>query len=312
VPPPKSIRALAFSPGTKLLALARYRAVDIVDADTKKVVRSLNGLRGAVNSVLFSADGKSLFTASGENVIAGEAKQWNVADGSLVRTFDGHKDILYSMALSPDGTILATGSYDHKIKLWEIASGKEIKTLHGHNGAVFGLAFRPDGQILASASGDRTVKLWNVAKGERVDTLSQPTKDVNCVAFSIDGKRLYAGGLDSRIRVWQISEAALETTNPILESKYAHEGAVLRLDFSPDGKWLWSCADDRTVKLWDAATMRERVLLEPQPDWVSGLCFVNGQIVVGRFDGSLAVYDVRGKLISTNLTTAARAGGPTF
>src|SRR5205823_3361663 len=133
---------------------------------------------------------------------------------------------------------LATGSYDQKIKLWKVETGEELKTLSGHNGCVFDLAFRPDGKILASASADRTVKLWDVTSGERRDTLSQPLKELYAVAFSPDGKRLYAGGVDNRIRVWEVSEMAAETTNPILYSKFAHEGTILRLAFSSDGETL--------------------------------------------------------------------------
>ena len=139
-------------------------------------------------------------------------------------SFTGHADSLYAAALSPDGKLLATGSYDQQIKLWDVASGKELRTLAGHNDAVFDLAFRPDGKLLASASGDRTVKLWDVASGERLDTFGQPTKEQYCVAFSPDGKRVAAGGVDNRIRVWQISDAAKENTNPLVYARFAHEG----------------------------------------------------------------------------------------
>jgi WD40 repeat protein len=214
----------------------------------------------------------------------------------------GHKDAIYSIAISPDAKILATGSYDQKIKLWDVATGAEIKTLSGHNGCVYGLAFRPDGKILASASGDRTVKLWDVASGARRDTLSQPLKDVYSVAFTPDGKKLVAGGVDNRIRIWEISEKAAETTNPILESKFAHEGAILRLVFSADGQTLLSTADDRTVKIWNFDGMRERVLLEKQPDWAPALDFVGtGEIAIGRLDGSVGFYDLNGKPLDLHI-----------
>jgi WD40 repeat protein len=196
---------------------------------------------------------------------------------------------------------LATGSYDQKIKLWDVTTGKETKTLSGHNGCVYGLAFRVDGKILASASGDRTVKLWDVATGARRDTLSQPLKDVYTVAFAPDGKKLVAGGVDNRIRIWQISEGAAETTNPILESKYAHEGAILHLTFSADGKTLVSTADDRTVKIWNFPDMRERAVLEKQSDWAPALDFVSAEkIALGRLDGSLGFYDLNGKPLNAH------------
>ncbi len=293
VPPRRPINALAFAPSRKWLAAARYGEVEIISTETRLPLRSLMGHRGNVNGLVFSADGSVLFAASGEPAQAGEVRQWNVADGKLVHVFEGHADAIYSIALSPDGTTLATGSYDQKIKLWDIASGKEVRTLSGHNGAIFGLAFRPDGKILASASADRTVKLWDPATGERRDTLSQALKELFCVAFSKDGKRLFAAGADNRIRLWEISESA--AANPLLETKFGHEGSILNLALSQDGKSLLSTADDTTVKIWDATTLQEKVVLEKQRDWAPALAFLEGDsaVVVGRADGSLEFYQTK-------------------
>jgi mono/diheme cytochrome c family protein len=293
VAPRMPIMALAYAPNSKLLAIGSYGAVELLSLDRKSAPRKWEDQHGNVNGLIFSPDGKSLFAASGEPGIYGEVHQWNVANGTLLHSFTGHKDAIYTAALSPNGKTLATGSYDQKIILWDVETGKEIKTLSGHNGAVFGLAFRPDGKILASASADRTVKLWDVASGERRDTLSQPTKEVYAVAFSPDGKRLMAGGVDNRIRIWAISETAAETTNPLLDSKFAHEGSILNLAFSSDGKTLVSSAEDRTVKLWNADRLTERGSIEVQPDWVRALSFADEDrtLVVGRMDGTLAGYD---------------------
>ncbi len=301
--PRNPINTLACSQSGHLVAAGRYAEVELLSTTKMARVRLLGDLRGNVNALVFTQDGSRLFAASGQPGLSGEVRQWSIPDGKLIQTLHGHKDAIYSMALSPDDKILATGSYDQKIKLWDVEAGKELKTLSGHNGCVFGLAFRPDGKILASASADRTVKLWDVASGERRDTLSQPLKDVYAVAFSPEGKRLAAGGADNRIRVWEISESAAETANPILYSKFAHEGTILRLAFSPDGETLASSADDRTIKLWDAKEMRERRVLEPQPDWAPGLAFVgNVKLAVGRLDGTVHLYD----LPATNSSTAAK------
>lgn len=293
VPPRRSIQALAFASGKKLIAVARYGEVDLVSSETRRIVRTLKGHRGTVNAVAFSADGKQLAAAAGEPALFGEVRLWNVAEGTLLRTVEGHSDALYSVAIAPDGKTLATGSYDQKIKLWEIGSGKELQTLSAHNGAIFDLAFRPDGKILASASGDRTVKLWTVATGKRLETLSQPLKEQYAVAWSPDGRRLAAGGADNRIRVWEVSETAAETTNPLLFAKFAHEGALLNLVYSPDGKSLLSSADDRQIKLWDAAQLTEKLAFETQPDTTPGLAFLGSAkaFAAGRLDGSLEFYD---------------------
>ncbi len=293
VPPRRSIRALAFEPKSKLIALALPGEVELRSIESRAMVRTLSGHRSHVNAVAFSADGKHLFAAAGEPGLSGEVRQWAVADGNLVRVFEGHTDALYAVTVSPDAKTLATGGYDQKIKLWSVESGAEIKILTGHNGCVYGLDFRPDGKILASASADRTVKLWDVSTGERRDTLSQPLKELYAVAFSPDGKRLAAGGVDNRIRIWEISEKAAETTNPLLHSKFAHEGGILRIVFSSDGKTIASAADDRTVKLFEAQDMKQRLVYETQPDWAPGLAFVseNKGLGVGRLDGSLEYYD---------------------
>lgn len=290
VPVRASVNALAFSPQAKLLAIGRYGVVELVKPGANEVVHKLVGHAGNVNGLIFSADGSTLFAASGENAVSGQIKIWNVADGRLLRVIDGHRDTIYALALSPDGKTLASGSYDQQIKLWSTETGAEVKTLRGHNGAVFGLAFRPDGKILASASADRTVKLWDTATGARKDTLIQPTKEQVAVAWSADGKRLAAAGFDNRIRVWEVRPDAKETMNPLLVARYAHEQPISRIVWSADGRTLASGAQDGTVKLWDAAEIKERALLEKQPDWPSALVFADAQIIVGRLDGTFAAY----------------------
>src|SRR5437867_1074028 len=291
-PPRRPILAAAWSPSLKLLALARHGEVELFSPETRAAVRRLTGHRGQVNALAFSADGKTLASAAGEPALFGEAKLWDAAEGKLLRTFESHRDAIYSVAISPDGKTLATGSYDQKIKLWEIETGKELFTLSAHNGAVFDLAFRPDGKILASASADRTVKLWNVATGKRTDTLSQPLKELYALAWSRSGRRLFAGGVDNRIRVWEVSEAAAETTNPLLLSKFAHEGAILNLALAPDGKSLLSSAEDGTVKLFSAADVTEKLALPTQSDLAPALAFIGEKTVaVGRLDGALEFYD---------------------
>ena len=87
-------------------------------------MRKLGPHRGRVNAVSFSIDGGHLLTAGGEPGVFGEARLWNVADGTLVRSFQAHQDSLYAAALSPDGRLLATSSYDQQIKLWDPGTGR--------------------------------------------------------------------------------------------------------------------------------------------------------------------------------------------
>lgn len=288
---PRSVQAVAFSAQAQMAAVGRYAEVELVNPATRAVVRKLAGFKGKANAVVFSPDGKSVYGAGGEAGIGGEVYRWRVADGMLMQTYVGHTDACYGLAISPDGKMLASGGYDQRIRLWDVDTGKEIATLKGHNGAINGLAFRPDGKVLASASADRTVKLWALPKGDRLDTLSQPTKEQAAVVFSADGKQLLAAGGDSRIRVWSISADAKEGTNPILTSRFAHEGGILNLVLSGDGKLLASAATDRSVKIWNVADLSEKVPVEKQPDWSPALAFNDkGQLLVGRLNGSVDAY----------------------
>jgi hypothetical protein len=300
VAPRRAVHALAWDPKSGLLAAARPGGVDLVDPRTHAVVRTF-GTPGTANDLAFSADGRLLAVAGGEPGVSGAVHLWDAAGTGTAPpvVLQGHADAVYSLALSPDGRLLATGGYDREILLWDLATRKPVRTLRGHNEAVFDLAFRPDGKILASASADRTLKLWDVESGQRRDTLTESTKALHAATWTPDGRHVLAGGVDNRIRAWEVSADAKEGTNPIRASVFAHEGALLAIRVSADGKTLLSSADDRTVKLFDAADYAPRLVLEVQPDWPAAVGFALGdrQVAVGRLDGTIAFYDVAtGKL----------------
>lgn len=321
--PRNPIAAVAYSPDGRWIAAAQYGRVEILSAPVQtsrgpgkttpgkmaigktSLVTTLSGISGSVNGVGFSADGAVLFAAAGEAGLFGELTLWNTGDWTRRQMLRGHRDALLSAAMSPDGKIVATASYDQTIRLWDAATGKELRLLKGHNGPIFEVAFDPSGRLLASASGDRTVKLWDVATGERLDTFSQPTKDQYTVVFSPDGQQVIAGGVDSRIRVWRISATAKEGTNALVESLFAHDGPIVRLAISRDGRWLASSSEDRTIKIWDATRFTQVEKLADQSDWTTALAIApdNRTLAAGRMDGSLSIQSF-GDRTSTATDTA--------
>jgi WD40 repeat protein len=165
------------------------------------------------------------------------------------------------VAFSPDGTVLASASWDGDAKVWDVASGQERFTLP-HLGAqgVRCVTFSPDGKTLASAGeGDMVVKLWDVATGHERFRFHEHTGPVNCVAFSPDGKTLASGGQDHTVRLW---DAATGQRRAL-----AHVDDVRSVAFAPDGKTLASASRDETVKLWDVDVGQEPVPLRGTTSW---------------------------------------------
>ena len=223
---------LAYSPDGKLLALAGYQEVRLVDPATKQELASLKGPRGHTSAPSLSrAMASYLAAAGGLPARSGEVLIWDVEQRKLLHTIHGHADCIYGVAFSPDGKSIATASYDKLVKLFDIASEKEIRTYKDHIDAVYAVAFTPDGKRLVSGAADRTIKIWNVATGERLYTLSEPQDGINTIAIDPTGKLVAAGGLDKSIRIWSLGEKE----GKLLHSLIAHEDAILRLAWSPDG-----------------------------------------------------------------------------
>ncbi|MFH1097608.1 MAG: hypothetical protein V1749_08940, partial [Candidatus Desantisbacteria bacterium] len=124
---------------------------------------------------------------------------------TLFKTLEGHGYSVHSVAFSPDGRYLASGSCDNTIKLWEMPSGNLLKTLEGHGNYVNSVAFSPDGRYLASGSWDNTIKLWEMPSGNLLKTLEGHSNSVISVAFSPDGRYLASGSRDKTIKLWEMS-----------------------------------------------------------------------------------------------------------
>lgn len=291
----RPVASVDYSPSGDWLAIARHDQVILEPQGVRGDVslHSIGTHPGPVNSVHFAGDDR-IVTASGVAGLGGVAALWNVADGQLIREFKGHRDTLYDAELSPDGTVLATCSYDKLIILWNVETGEPLRDLAGHNGAVFDVAFSPDGRFLVSASADDTCKVWRVSDGLRLDTLGQPLKEAYTCRFSPDGRFIVAGGADNRIRVWRFVSQDGPKINPPLYARFAHEGAVLRIAFTPDGSKLVSTAEDRTVKVWETGAYTELQLGEDQPDIAAAVAVHpdGKRFTVGRLDGSIASYDI--------------------
>jgi hypothetical protein len=145
----------------------------------------------------------------------------------------GHRDGVRAVYFSPDGSMIASGSYDTTVKLWK-SDGSLLTTLDGHGGAIFGVAFSPNGQIIASASQDKTVKLWKI-DGTLLRTLDGHNGEVHGLSFSPDGQTLASASWDKTVKLWKIDGTLLKTIT--VDGDVAEQTTV---SFSPDGEMIAS------------------------------------------------------------------------
>ncbi len=311
----RPVAAMDASRDGRRMAIARETEVTLYEGTGEDVTRGTRPGRpigtfpGKVTALHFTPEGKRLVAASGVAGLGGVASIWNVEDGTLIRAFEGHRDLLYDAELSPDGTRLATCGYDKSIEIRDAVSGQLLRTLEGHTGAVYDVAFSPDGRFLVSASADDTCKVWRVEDGMRMDTLPQPLKAELTCLFSPDGESIVAGGADNNIRVWRFVSKDKPGINPMVVARFAHEGAIVRLGFSPDGSKLISLAEDRTVKAWRTGDYTEIKVWTGQPDVASALAFSGdgSSFDVGRMDGSMETYPTPGAPIDRPTPEVARS-----
>lgn len=128
------------------------------DVATGQEIRRFEGHEGSVNSVVFSPDGTTIVSASGDSTII----LWDVATGNKIRRLQGHTASVLKALFSPDGNYIVSASYDGTIRLWDAATGQQVRQLD--NGpAVWALDYAPDGKTVLTGSEDTTVRLWDAA-----------------------------------------------------------------------------------------------------------------------------------------------------
>ncbi len=234
--------SLAFSPhGTKLAATVGHDEIKLWDVSTGKTLDTPTRNADWTRSDRYSKDGSILATVLYPTRII----LTNVSTGEDICILaGGHTDAINSVAFSPDGTRLVSGSSDNTVKLWDVSTETSIAAFE-HSDSVFSVAFSPDGMTLASASQDNTVILWDISTETNVAILEHGDW-VHAVAFSPDGKPLASGADYGTVKLWE-----MPTGKNIATLMTGHRAWVSVLAFSPDGTKLASASGMGEVLLWN-------------------------------------------------------------
>jgi len=278
---------------------------------------------------------RSLYQELGLPVMAADMGLFNLAIVSppaLMTYSVNTRSVTWSVAFSPDGRTVLSGSLDGTLKLWDIATGKELRKFPGHASGVIGVAFSPDGHTAVSGGYDRALKRWDIATGKELGTVTVQSSSMLHMALSPNGQMALCAGDDGVMRLIDVATgtelrrfsghpggmesvafsldgrtALSGNDNPVgaltlwdiatgkeLRTFSGHSHLVISVAFSPDGRTALSGSGDKTLKLWDIATGKEIRTFSGHTDTVESVAFSpdGGTALSSSDDDTLKLWDI--------------------
>jgi len=264
-----------------------------------------------INSVCFGPYSK--YKVSGRGFPDNFLVLWDAETGRSLAKLKGHENSINSIAYRPDGSRIASGSFDQTVRLWDGTTGTSIATLRDHRNWVNHVAFDPLGRYLVSASEDHTLRIWDAENGDFLAVMRGHSGSVNRLAFKPGGTGLASASSDGTVRIWNIDQMAqhsflrghtsfLYAVGFCPDGKQVHQIDAMNfcsdtgVSYSPKGDRIALCSQDGRIRFWDPKTGD---LLdefdEGKKTWIRDVAFDSkgNRIAAGSTDETAAEYAVR-------------------
>jgi WD40 repeat protein len=246
-------------------------------------------LSNNVNAVAWNPHTNEL--AAGDS--QGWVQIWGDFAGQFRMDFFADAPVL-ALAWSSEGSILAAGGADHKIRLLNTKSGEWIRTFHGNAGTVSSLCWSASGDILAAGGTDGTIQIWSGHEGQQLGLLAGHTAGVMSVACSPDGQYVASVGEDDTVRIWEVHSARAIHVLPALARPWPSAPVVYSspVVFSDDGRSIIT-SSEAVIRFWDptSGTLQRRMFCNVCGKFIA--VSPNGGLIAtaGRFGGAVRLAD---------------------
>ncbi len=290
----EDVLSVAFSPNGRKIAAAYITRVVIWDAETGEELETLESIDGVINSIAFSADGWHLATA------ADQLQLWHVGTGTQTRLMRGHEGNVQSVAFSANGDQIVTGGADRFVRIWD-ATEKSIDDEswepaefrnHAHKDPLPNVGYRtnveysPNGRWIAVETQSEVIEAQNAAIFNPQTGRFTQFETGSCVAFSPDGNRLAIGN-GRTVDIQGLESGA----SLVLEG---HDDTIFDVAFSPDGEHVATAAQDRRVRMFDAATGALEFTLDRHSGRLRAFAFSpNSRWIATLDDMTLRLWDAK-------------------
>ena len=314
---PPVISALAYSPDGGVLAISGFREVLLYDAANLELKSRLVGKAHRIESLVYTADGKTLGVAGGSPAQFGEVQLWDTTSNTLVKAMRSSYDTIYGLSFSPDAKRVAFGCSDKTVRVLSVADEKELVKFDNHGDWVFGTLFSLDGTHFVSCGRDSALKLVEVETGSFVDDVNSSNKGyggLNTIARHPTADQVLSAGEDRIPRLYRIFRQTRRdvgnTDFNLIRAYEAQSGSIEAVAFSTDGSRFAVGSSAGEVRIYNVADGKRLATLQGDTVGVFAVAFhPNGkQLAAGGFDGKIRVFDTAsGKLLNAFMSVPIEA-----